>query len=123
MDANAEHEREALGAGLIDAVGDMKQVCGAEIIIVATPVDVSAGIIKQALDMSGENAAVIDVGSTKNRVMQNAGEHPEHRRFIPTHPMAGTENSGRWPLSKGFSVTARSYCCHTRTAIRTKRRS
>ncbi len=46
MDANAEHEREALGAGLIDAVGDMKQVCGAEIIIVATPVDVSAGIIK-----------------------------------------------------------------------------
>ena len=52
MDANAEHEREALGAGLIDAVGDMKQVCGAEIIIVATPVDVSAGIIKNRRSMS-----------------------------------------------------------------------
>lgn len=102
MDANAEHEREALGAGLIDAVGDMKQVCGAEIIIVATPVDISAGIIKQALDMSGENAAVIDVGSTKNRVMQNAGEHPEHRRFIPTHPMAGTENSGPLAAVEGL---------------------
>ncbi len=51
--------------------------------------------------MSGENAAVIDVGSTKNRVMQNAGAS-EHRRFIPTHPMAGTENSGPLAAVEGL---------------------
>lgn len=102
MDASAEHERQAIGAGLIDAAGSMEQICGADIVIVATPVDVSAGIIKQALDMSGENTAVIDVGSTKSRVMQAVGVHPAHRRFVPTHPMAGTENSGPLAAVEGL---------------------
>jgi prephenate dehydrogenase len=37
---------------------------------------------------------VIDVGSTKDSILEAVQKHPKRRRFVATHPMWGTEYSG-----------------------------
>lgn len=94
LDMNADHSRMALDAGYIDEVVDMERACKASIVVVAAPVDVSGEIVREALDKSGEDTIVIDVCSTKKNIVDMVSSHPSHSRFVPTHPMAGTENSG-----------------------------
>ena len=94
-DANAAHQSEALTAGLVDEIAPLQEMAGwCDLVVVAVPVDVSGAIVRQALDLSGDRTTVIDVGSTKKRIVEQVATHPDHARFIPTHPMAGTENSG-----------------------------
>ncbi len=93
-DADPQHEAQALAAGYIDEILPMERMDGCDVVIVATPVNVSAGIVRKMLDVTGEKTTVVDVGSTKKRIVEAVSSHPAHARFIPTHPMAGTENSG-----------------------------
>ena len=90
-----EHEREALQAGHIDEIATSEQIARlSDTVIVAVPVDVAAEVVCGVLDASGDDTTVIDVGSTKQRIVRAVASHPAHARFVPTHPMAGTENSG-----------------------------
>jgi prephenate dehydrogenase len=41
-----------------------------------------------------DRQVVMDVGSTKVGIIQSIENHPQRRRFVPTHPMWGTEYSG-----------------------------
>ena len=107
QDINEEHEKQALGAGLIDEVVSIERASKADIVIVATPVNVSARIVKTVLDMSDGHTTVMDVGSTKKSIVSSVELHPSHRRFVPTHPMAGTEYSG--PLAAKEDL----FCGHT----------
>lgn len=94
-DLNPEHERIALERSIVDQVKPFDEaVKCADVIIVAIPVDKSIEVIKKVLDILPENATVIDVGSTKSKITQAIAKHPNHARFIPTHPMAGTEETG-----------------------------
>lgn len=68
----------------------------ADIIILATPITAMGKIMKEITPHLKESAVVSDVGSTKGSVLASIeaelGYLPE--RFVPAHPIAGTEKHG-----------------------------
>jgi prephenate dehydrogenase len=76
--------------GVVDAVaGSAREaVADAEIVVVAAPVSALPAAVGEAL--SGSDAVVTDVGSTK-RALVEAVDHP---RFVGGHPLAGAETAG-----------------------------
>ena len=76
-----------LGAGSIEPVAEPK------IVVVAIPPDVTAPVVRQALDRF-PNAVVTDVASVKDRIRQELIDHPSVDRWVGSHPMAGKERSG-----------------------------
>jgi len=65
----------------------------ADLIVVAIPVDSMVTLLPKILDQV-TTQTVIDVGSTKEKIMRIVADHPQRNRFVGTHPMAGTEHSG-----------------------------
>jgi prephenate dehydrogenase len=89
-----ETAAKALELGLVNEILPLAQaVAKADIVIVATPVDSYVNILPQILDMV-QNQIVIEVGSTKTKVIEAVAMHPKRANFVATHPMAGTEYSG-----------------------------
>ena len=89
-DASAEHVREAVARGLVSGewvagtVDDSIEFC-----VVATPVDSLVGAVEVAL-RDAPRAVVTDVGSVKATIAAAISDP----RFVPGHPMAGSELSG-----------------------------
>jgi prephenate dehydrogenase len=83
-DAVAARARRAMEVGAIDAVGDDVD---AEITFVAVPVLHIAGEVQRALATTG--GIVTDVGSVKGELAGIADA-----RYVPGHPMAGSEQDG-----------------------------
>ena len=95
VDNNAQHTAKALSLRLVDKAMNLEDaVAQSDIIIVAAPVDVTAAILPNILDLLSDNQVVIDVGSTKRPVVDGVKNHPKRQNFVATHPMAGTEFSG-----------------------------
>ncbi len=63
----------------------------AELIFCAAPVSALPGLAAEALEASGEETAVTDVGSVKRDAIAALGSEP---RFVGGHPLAGAETSG-----------------------------
>lgn len=84
-DANTEVCSSALDRGIISHVGLYREC---EVTFVATPVGTVIDEVKRALE--GTSGFVTDVGSVKSHVA-SAVHHP---RFVPGHPMAGSELDG-----------------------------
>ncbi|MFW2177391.1 MULTISPECIES: bifunctional prephenate dehydrogenase/3-phosphoshikimate 1-carboxyvinyltransferase [unclassified Moraxella] len=82
-----------LDAGYPTAIEGAK---GADLIVLATPVQAIKGILEQIKDVITPNTIITDVGSTKGNIVADAiavfGEMPTG--FIPAHPIAGAEKSG-----------------------------
>jgi len=97
MDSSQEVVGRAGELGLADvATQDYAQaVRGADLVIVCTPVG-ACGDVAQSLAPHLEKGAVLsDVGSVKGAVVAQMTPHlAEPARFIPAHPIAGTEFSG-----------------------------
>ena len=53
----------------------------------------SPQILQNVLDKV-DNQIVIDVGSTKEKIIEKIHLHPKRQQFVATHPIAGTEFSG-----------------------------
>ena len=89
LDADPERQREALQAGVVDAVGDDLD---AEVVFVATPAAAVAAEVRRVLQTEGRPADVVvtDVSGVKTAIVE-AADHP---RFIGGHPMAGSEQIG-----------------------------
>lgn len=91
--SSTQEAARASGITVVDAVAN---VCAADLIVVATPlramrdtfVSIAAGIGDR------DDVIVTDVGSVKQPVEGWAHESGLGMRFIPGHPMAGTEFSG-----------------------------
>ena len=83
----------ALERGAInDACGSLQEaVEGAELAVVATPVGQLAAGISAALEATGEECSITDVGSTKARVCAAA---TGSARFVGGHPVCGSEAHG-----------------------------
>ncbi|KDN54254.1 prephenate dehydrogenase [Flavobacterium seoulense] len=94
IDNNEKHLQQALELGVIDIAATMEDLHEADFVIVSVPVNVALGLLPQVLDLVGENAIVLEVGSTKNPICKAIANHPKRRNFIATHPIAGTEFSG-----------------------------
>ncbi|MGD9545668.1 MAG: prephenate/arogenate dehydrogenase family protein [Methylocystis sp.] len=70
-------------------------VAGADLVIVCTPVGVCGEVARAIAPHLRDGAVVSDVGSVKGAVVAQMAPHlPEPARFIPAHPIAGTEFSG-----------------------------
>jgi prephenate dehydrogenase len=88
-DVSAEHVRtaSALGAGRPRRADDQPQL-----VVVAVPPDHLGASIADALDAN--DAVVTDVGSVKTGPLAAVQDHPRVRRYVGSHPMAGSERSG-----------------------------
>lgn len=63
-----------------------------DVIFVCSPISKTADVIKQLFNIN-KNALYVDVASLKSEIVSEI-EKLEGCRFIGSHPMAGTENSG-----------------------------
>ncbi len=94
VDASRTSLDKALRRRIIDEVCELDEgLAKADLVIVATPVDVAMELLPQILPQI-RNQVVMDVGSTKQRLLEMVGLLPNRSRFVATHPMAGTEHSG-----------------------------
>ena len=94
FDASETHLRKAFEIGLIDETGTLEEVVDkADLVIVAVPVHTVSEMLPSILDRLN-NQVVMDVSSTKENIINSVKDHPKRGRFVATHPMWGTENSG-----------------------------
>jgi len=95
VDASEENLHKATRRRLIDEEMSLAEgVTVADVIILATPVDVMRKLLPEILDRVGKHQTVVDVGSTKEMLLDEIAAHPNRARFVACHPMAGTEFSG-----------------------------
>ncbi len=88
----------ALDLGVIDrfSMDPGEAVESASIVVIATPLRTFPGILNAIGKNLPGDATITDVGSVKRYVINAVKRHlPEHiERFVPGHPIAGTECSG-----------------------------
>ena len=94
IDHNPDHLSKAVELGIIDEAAGIEDIGKADLVILAIPVDSTVEMLPQLLDDVGDEALVIDVGSTKEDICEAVKDHPKRRNFLATHPIAGTEFSG-----------------------------
>jgi prephenate dehydrogenase len=94
VDQNIEHQQQALQLGIVDEIMSLEDaVTSSDIIALATPVNVAESLLPTILNLVNKQV-VFDLGSTKESIVNVANAHFNKGRFVPTHPMWGTEFSG-----------------------------
>lgn len=96
FDRDRDDAARALDRGALDrAVPTVAEaVAGAEAVFCACPVTALPELVAEALDRSGSETVVTDVGSTKSALVDAAADLAAGDRFIGGHPLAGAETSG-----------------------------
>lgn len=93
IDSNNLNLKDALELGIIDEISSFEDINKTDLIIVSIPVNQSLEIIKDVLDKT-DNKIITDMGSTKKNICDVLNNHKNRYCFVPSHPIAGTENSG-----------------------------
>ncbi|MHA3047858.1 prephenate dehydrogenase [Riemerella anatipestifer] len=94
-DNSTNHLNEALALGIIDEADDLENtVKKSDLIIIAIPVDATQKVLPKVLDLLDQHQSVMDTGSTKLGIVNAIKNHKNRNRFVASHPMWGTENSG-----------------------------
>ena len=90
--------RRAVDLGVIDRfdVDVARAAAGADMVVVAVPLGAVPAVFERIRDAVREDAIITDVGSAKGSVVAAARAALGSRlsRFVPAHPVAGTEDSG-----------------------------
>ncbi|MGH8643700.1 MAG: prephenate dehydrogenase [Gammaproteobacteria bacterium] len=95
---NLQELEKAVELGVIDAYAKdaAETVAGADVVVVAVPLGAMGSIFAEISPALANETVITDVGSVKHCVVQDAraslGRH--WPRFVPAHPVAGTERSG-----------------------------
>ena len=101
VDANKEHAKKAIELKIVDEVKDLEEgIKEADLVIVAIPVHSAEELLPKIMDHI-TSQVVMDVSSTKETIINSIKNHPKRPRFVATHPMWGTENSGPEAAVKG----------------------
>ena len=86
----------AQSLGIIDVIGDVTAVSGADLVLIATPVAQTQAVLASIAPYLQAHTVVTDAGSTKSDVVAAArlalGE--KIAQFVPGHPIAGREQNG-----------------------------
>ena len=94
--------------GVLDGAFYPGEVPECDLAVVALPVFRSISVLSGMLEKSGEGTVVIDMGSVKAPIVDALRGDSGFARFVPCHPMAGSEQSGygaaRDDLFRGASV-------------------
>lgn len=95
---NPERLQGARDAGIIDrAESDPgSALAGSEMVVVGVPMSAVRGVLDWIAPRLPADTIVTDVGSTKASVVEDADATlgPDFPRFVPAHPIAGTEHNG-----------------------------
>lgn len=95
VESNREHAAQALSYGIVNKILPLEEGIGqADVIVLATPVNVIVELLPQVLDLVSDIQLVVDLGSTKEQICHKVADHPKRGRFVAGHPIAGTEHSG-----------------------------
>jgi prephenate dehydrogenase len=95
VDLNESNGAKAIELGLVDKIEpEGVALGGADLIIMAIPVNTMSALLPQVLDTIKKTAVVIDTGSTKGMICRSVAMHANRAQFVAAHPIAGTENSG-----------------------------
>ena len=82
-------------AGIIDeAATELNAVANASLVVVCTPVDRLAADVIAVAHRLGPDGIVTDVGSIKAAIVQHVAASDVASKFVPSHPLAGSEKSG-----------------------------
>jgi cyclohexadieny/prephenate dehydrogenase len=86
-----------------------KIVDGSDLIVIATPLSSYEDVILKIKDSLKSGAILTDVGSVKKNIINLVEKNiPENVSWIPSHPIAGTEESGP---EAGFSELFKNRWC------------
>ncbi len=89
---------EARELGIIDGyeTDAGRAVDGADMVVLGVPLGVTRAVMGQIAESISDRATITDVGSVKASVIADARATLGERlpRFVPAHPIAGTERSG-----------------------------
>ena len=95
---DAAHLRCAVELGVIDRfeTDPVAAVRGADLVVLATPLGAMRNLFATLAGHLDDGCVITDVGSSKGSVVADAraGLGVELGRFVPGHPIAGTEKSG-----------------------------
>jgi cyclohexadieny/prephenate dehydrogenase len=94
--AKVRKKLRELGLGRAKVVDTNREaVSGADLVIACVPVGKYGALAKEISAHLQHGAILSDVGSVKGSVVRDVlPQIPDHVRFIPAHPLAGTERSG-----------------------------
>ena len=84
-----------------------------DFLIISVPVHYISNIVKKYLNHISKNTLVIDLGSTKKSICDSLKNHPKRDQFLPTHPIAGTENSGPMSAVSGLYFNSTNIICES----------
>jgi prephenate dehydrogenase len=97
-DADRERLDRAVELGALDRTSGSiaDAVAGADLVFCAAPVGALPALVVEALEATGGECVVTDVGSTKRALAEAVDARAAERaeRFIGGHPLAGAETSG-----------------------------
>lgn len=95
VDQDEDNLRKARELNIVDETASLEDAMNrSELVILAIPVDAMLKLLPSILDKVKSSQVVMDVGSTKEKLLQLVAGHPQRGRFVAAHPMAGTEYSG-----------------------------
>jgi prephenate dehydrogenase len=96
VDINPQHANIAKLSKLVDDTMPLEEaVAESELIVIATPIDVTKKLLPDILTLcEGTEKVITDVGSTKSGILKKVQNHPNRAQYVASHPMAGTEFSG-----------------------------
>lgn len=93
-----DHLALALARGVVDEItrSPIEAVRNADLVLIATPVSQTAGILSEIATALKPESIIIDAGSTKLDIVKAARATllSMFPRFVPGHPIAGAEASG-----------------------------
>ncbi len=117
VEADVAYARRAMELGLVDELApDLPTAVsrsGADLIIVAVPMDALLTVLPQVFNLITNKQVVLDVGSTKAQLLAAVAAHPRRGRFVATHPMTGTEFSGPDAAVRGLFEGKTVVLCET----------
>lgn len=94
VDSNPDNAKIALEKELVDEILPLDEAIAiADVIILAIPMDGMLSLLPSLLNKVSHQV-VMDMGSTKQQVIELVRNHPNRKRYVATHPMWGTEFSG-----------------------------
>ena len=95
-------------------------IAQADLVMLATPIRQFPAILEQLQPFIRPDTIITEVGSTKSEVVQMFSQHlPEHiARYVPTHPIAGSDRNGALAAQFGLYKNKKIiFCPHKKLDI------
>lgn len=96
-DRSELNAQTALRIGLVDEIlPNEGLIQKSDLILLAVPVNAATRLLPEILDKINDNQIVVDICSTKEKLVDSVHYHPKRKNYVASHPMAGTEFNGPW---------------------------